>query len=137
MALRGEAWLGMNLGLGITGSSRPVEGAEGQAPTTPAALTALVRAELVRTLFKQLPTVLAANLMCAGLIAYEVWEAVPRTPLMGWIVAMAVGTLGRLWLWYRVRPRPGSRCCWAVAPVPRWSLARRSVVHFGARLRSW
>ncbi len=63
------------------------------------------RAETVRTLLRQIPAALGASLICAGLVAFAVWDSVPRAPLIAWAVLIAASTIGRFWLWYRTQGR--------------------------------
>ena len=80
-------------------------GAAAEAPP-PTALAARVRAELIRTMLRQVPVALLASLICAGLAAFVVWDSVPRSALEAWVTLMAVGTIGRFWLWYRSQRKP-------------------------------
>ncbi|MGD9539169.1 MAG: ATP-binding protein [Alphaproteobacteria bacterium] len=62
-----------------------------------------VRAELFRTLFSQVPAVLAASLAVCGLVTYLLWDSAPRGLLLGWTSFLVVSTLARFWFWYRTQ----------------------------------
>ncbi len=96
----------MDLGLGMAGGARQATPLESEA-STPTALSGRVRAELERALFRRMPAALSASLICAGLVAYNVWADVPRIPLVAWIALMVAGTCGRFWLWHRGRFKLG------------------------------
>lgn len=63
--------------------------------------TSRVQDELIRTMLRQVPTALVASFICAGLVAYVVWDSVPHVPLLTWATLVAASTTGRLWLWHR------------------------------------
>src|SRR5205814_1428232 len=57
-----------------------------------------VRAEQIRTLYRQSVWVFAANPVNALIVALVLWRSAPRTPALLWVAAMALVTAGRVWL---------------------------------------
>lgn len=73
----------------------------GAAADNAAENTSRVQDDLIRTMLRQVPVALIASFICAGLMAYVVWDSVPRVPLLIWATLVAASTSGRLLLWYR------------------------------------
>lgn len=97
----------MSLRTEPTDMAQATTGAAGER-AQPSASSARVRAELIRTMLRQVPAALAASLICAGLAAFVVWDSVPRLALELWATLMAVATIGRFWLWHRSQRRPSA-----------------------------
>ncbi len=57
-----------------------------------------VRAEQIRTLYRQSVWVFAANPVNALIVALVLWRMAPRGPALLWVATMAMLTAGRLWL---------------------------------------
>ena len=92
-----------------------------------------IRAEQVRLLYEQVPVAIAATLLVAAVVAYVLWDVVPRWALGAWLAAVAASNLVRgllAWAWHRAAPPPGDAARWerryvlAVALVAAtWGLA--------------
>jgi len=65
-----------------------------------------VRAEQIRTLFRQSGGVFAASPINALIVTLVLWQTAPRGPALLWVGAMAAITAGRLWLRWRYLRRP-------------------------------
>src|SRR5947207_2571356 len=86
----GEARHGDDSSSGSTG--RPPE----EAPARDAEIERQVRAEQVRTLFRQSTPVLLANVFNAVILSVVLWTRVHHGLLFGWTAAMALVVVGRL-----------------------------------------
>jgi signal transduction histidine kinase/ActR/RegA family two-component response regulator len=66
--------------------------------------------ERIRMLYAHAPTVVLANLINCGLVAFSLWGRIDSAVLLTWVSAIAVTTLVRVGLWYayRVRGRTGT-----------------------------
>ena len=60
----------------------------------------LISAAQIRLLFEQLPSALIATTIVGGLVAYVLWDDVPRLRLVTWLLGLAVTALARAWLWW-------------------------------------
>jgi two-component system cell cycle sensor histidine kinase/response regulator CckA len=80
-----------------------------------------VRAEQVRTLYRQSMPVLVANCINSVIVSAALWEAVPHSLLVLWTTLMGFMALCRAWLARRYQRRAPSP-----AEAPRWG--RRYVV---------
>ena len=76
-----------------------------------------VTAERIRLLYRQMPLVLAANVLNASLIVFALWSPAAAPRLLGWAGALALATAVRtgLWGWYlRRRPADGEMAPWGL-----------------------
>jgi signal transduction histidine kinase/CheY-like chemotaxis protein len=69
-------------------------------------VTSAVYAERVRSLFKQIPTALAINVVNAALVAIVLTPLATRPFLLPWFVSVLLVTIGRGILWLRYRHVP-------------------------------
>lgn len=65
-----------------------------------------VAAELIRLLYRQVPAVLAANLINSNLVVAALWQIHDQRVLVAWASAILALTLMRVGLWTRYRCRP-------------------------------
>ena len=75
-----------------------------------------LRAQQVRSLFKQLPSALLATTIVGALAVFVLWNDVPRYWLCTWAVALACTTLARVWLrraYFQAKPPPSEARRWA------------------------
>ena len=79
-----------------------VEGAALAQPDRAEADTALrLNAELIRTLYRQTPAIMAASAVNAVLVAFVVWDSVPHPPLIAWVAVLLGISLARTLVWLR------------------------------------
>lgn len=79
-----------------------------------------IRAEQIRLLYRQLPTALFASIVIGCLVAFVLWQHVPRALLLGWLFLLVVLTLGRVWLmqrYFQIDPPPDEAPAWGHAFV--------------------
>lgn len=62
-----------------------------------------VAAELIRLLYRQVPAVLAANLINSALMVAALWHGAARSVLLGWVSAIVALTVLRAVLWLHCR----------------------------------
>ena len=66
-----------------------------------------IRADQIRLLFQQLPAALIATTVVGGLVVYVLWGHVSAVLLLGWLLALAAVSLGRIALmraYFRASP---------------------------------
>jgi signal transduction histidine kinase/ActR/RegA family two-component response regulator len=68
--------------------------------------TQSVAAELIRLLYRQVPAVLAANLINSNLVVAALWQSDDQRVLVAWASAVLALSLMRVGLWTRYRFRP-------------------------------
>jgi len=76
-----------------------------------------VKAELVRYLYRQAPASIVTLFIVAGILAYVLWDIVPRQLLVGWLVALVMVNLVRfaqIGLFYRRNPPNQGIAQWAM-----------------------
>jgi len=74
----------------------------------------------VRLLYQQLPSALFASVVIGCVTVFVLWEQVARTLLLGWLTAITLLTLGRVWLMRRyveIGPPPDEAPSWGHAFV--------------------
>jgi len=64
-----------------------------------------VAAELAQLLYRQMPAVVAANLINSALVVFALWYGAERAVLFAWAAAVLVLALARSYLWLRYRHR--------------------------------
>jgi signal transduction histidine kinase/CheY-like chemotaxis protein len=75
-----------------------------------------VRAEQVRTLYRQTTPVLLANCVNSVIVSAALWGSASRSFLLGWLLSMFVMSAARALLFRRYRelaPAPADTPCWA------------------------
>src|SRR5574337_645908 len=72
-------------------------------PNEMASRSPAVAAELARLLYRQMPAVLAANLINSALVVFALWHSAGRAALLAWAGATAALALARAHLWLRFR----------------------------------
>lgn len=95
-------------------------------PVRPGDSDDLVRAELLRIVYRHAKAAVLVNTVVAGVVTVEVWGSVPHATLLVWLTSVTLVTLGRgaLWLAYRHRERPPSDSLfWGRALVAGTSLS--------------
>ena len=86
------------------------------AGTAPAAMTAALRAERIRTLYRQHPALIIVNPINAAIVAALLWTSTPPLMLTGWVAAMLLVTTVRVLLrrrYLEVQPGPEATDVWA------------------------
>ena len=74
----------------------------------------------MRLLYQQLPSALFASVVIGCVTVFVLWEQVARTLLLGWLTAITLLTLGRVWLMRRyveIGPPPDEAPSWGHAFV--------------------
>ena len=98
------------------------------------ALDRRVRTEQIRVLYAQAPLGALAGLLIAPLLVFAVWEALPRAPLLVWLLALETTILIRLGLTlaFHRRSDPAETESWAARY--RWACAASGACWGGCAL---